>query len=543
MDYTVKLVKQDGAGGFDEVAVMTEPAFSAPITKVLNGIGAAGFEVSRYDLKHRPFYAALADDWLKSEVQIYRGDAVDPWWWGVPMRPQKALGRTSLSVTCAEIPWLLSRRYFGKAARTNLLINPDFETALIGGDWSAVGVTASLGSQRILGDYSVELDQATAGTDTFVRQQITRTASGIGDIISVAAWFYIEPSAWIGPAYGNRGLHIERVAGGVVQQTADFKIDDQTPRGVWTRAEIPLDQSVWMPPNATETLDVRLYAPGGTIYWDAAFVGLMESTSSAQPLGSDLTTLASLIVSHAQDPAFDKDDLDIGVVGSATGLLLARAWQHAEHANIWTNGIQELVALENGIDIGWDYTAGGRNLHVYSRVGAATGQGVHHTMGDDAGFWDVISDFDDASELIWGVQESDSHWLLDYGFVKDGGQAASSTTVLGNGDGPDREEGGYIDVAGFGGRIFEALVTAPNNARIDSLHERSQKAGAVRSRPVLIDVAIKPGQLIEGAQRLDLGDRFYGQFNMHVPAGYWRVMDIALNPQTDHMTVGLNPYV
>lgn len=527
-DYTVKLVEQDGAGSFDVIQELEQPVFTSPVTKQLNGIGSTTFGMSPNDPNWIDFYNALGTDWLKREVQIYRGAASVPWWWGVPIRPTKTLGSQVLGIQCAEFPWLFTKRYFGKAARTNLLLNPQFaegayDTDGVIEDWEIENTTAEADTAgpTILGITSARLEQSDAGQDAFIFQQVGRTAGGIGDVISVVAWFYIDPGAWVGPAYNNRGLFVERIsAGNVVQQVANYAIDENTPRGQWIRAEIPLDQSLWMPPSAAETLEFRLYSPGGVIYWGASFMGLMESFSSAMPGGSDIATLAAGIVGHAQDPAYAKDDLDIGTTGSATGRLLARAWQHAEHGNIWNNGLQELIALEDGIDIGWDMTATTRTMHSYSRVDGALGLGNDRTALD---------------------MSLSGPYVLDYGWVKDGGQAASSLTVLGPGDGPDREEGSFIDATKFGGRTMEAVITAPNNATIDSLNQRAAKAGADRSRPHQIDVALMPGQLIDGDPYIGLGDRFIGSFDAQIDADTYRVVELALNPNTDHMTIGANP--
>lgn len=524
-DYTVKLVEQDGAGGFNVLATMNKPVFNGPPTKQLNGIGSCGLQISPNDPDHAAFYSALQSGWLSREVQIFRGAATDPFWWGVPIRPAKGFGSDARSITCAEIPWLLTKRFFGKTSRTNYLLNPEFESGLT--SWTAVAASASSDTtEHILGTKSLKLVEGSAGADAFEGQGVTFTAVGIGNVISFAAWFKIDDTAWIGPAYEDRGLFAERVSGGVVQQVSVFKIDDKTPRGVWIRAEIPLGKSLWVPPNATETINVRLYAPGGTIWWDAVFMGVMESFGSAVPGGSDLATLAAGIVGHAQDPAYNKDDLDIGTSTPATGRNIDIHWQFAEHANIWNNGLQDLVAREDGIDLGWEYQANARTMHTYSRVGSATGKGADLTSLDMS---------------LFHPQTNPAGLVLDYAFSKEGGQAANALTVLGDGDGPDREEGGYLDLTKLGGRTFEAVVAAPTGSPIDSLNDRAGKLGRVRSYPLALDIQLKPGGLLSGGTIIAEGDRVtIPAYDADITAGTYRVMDMSYNTASDVLTLGVN---
>ena len=75
---------------------------------------------------------------LGREIQIFTdGDLI---WWGVIVRPQAGLDETTWQ--CVELLWYFAHRFMGRADRTNLLTNGQFESGE--SDWSFSGVTHSI---------------------------------------------------------------------------------------------------------------------------------------------------------------------------------------------------------------------------------------------------------------------------------------------------------------------------------------------------------------------------------------------------------------
>lgn len=541
MPFALKLMEQDGLGGFVERARLdgvttAAPVWTAPVSEVLNSIGATSFALSLDDSRHAPFVSALAVNWLRREVWVYdmpapvypfleSGSApadplvgLVPIWQGLPMRPTKAMGEKSITVQCAELPWIFTRRHFGKTDRTNYLDpNAGFHEGTFNG-WTtstAPGTTTNIVTTHAkTGDYSAELT-STDPIDFSVQRTFTVTVGGIGALWAIAAWYYIEPGATV-ESYEDRLLFAEMRQGGVVIGTATVELSaTQQVHGTWVRAEIPVAKTLRAPPNATVDINVRGYGVKGTIRWGAFLAVVMESFSSAQPGGSDLATLAAGMINHAQDPAFGKDSLDIDLNTPATGKLMAAAWQHADHGNIWTVGINDLVGREDGIDVWMSYQADGRTFNTASRVGAALGRGVDRT----------------ALDLSLGAGN-----VLRYGFTKDGQQAANGITILGDGDGPDREEGGYIDLTSFGGRAFEMVLQAPQGADINSLDQRAWRAGLVHARPTILNLALAEGVVMEPGDRVTVP-----AYDPFIDPGTYRVMDVARNPANGARTIGVNP--
>lgn len=522
--YTIKLVEQDGAGGFTTIDTITKPVFTGPPTRTLNGMGSMKFDVSTQFAN--TLVGELATHFLRREVQVYRSDPTTPIWWGVPYNPSKGLASAVVSYQCGEvIPWLLAHRFFGKTNRHNLLVDPQFESGAFAPNWGVSGVTTPTvtSADSALGTYSADLVNSGAAPDASVQQTFTFTAGSIGDVVVVAGWFKVV--SFTGPAIGNRGLYAEWRQSGVLKDVRYSTIDGSTPTGIWTRAQIPPDtdpnKALWIPPGVTAAFNVRGYGVQGHTRWDAMFAGLMESTSTL-PSGSDIASFVAAIVAHAQDPTYDHDDLYIGTSTPATGLLVTGSYQHVEHGNIWTAGIQDQVLREEGIDVGWTYTSNSRTLHTYDRHGGATGKGADRTGLDMS---------------IGGP------YVADYGWDNDGNRAANYVTVLGDGFGPSREEGGYTDGSKFGGRQMQSVQQAPPGSNINTLDARANKLGKVLSNPGVINVQIKPGLLIEGGTTLDVGDRVtLPAYDGSVAAGVYRIVDWSLNPATDTLTVGCAPY-
>lgn len=511
--YIGRVVEQDGAGGWSTVEEEAGLNWTQPLTTVRNGMGTTAMRLA---MDH-PIAAALMAGWLYRELVVFRGDTTgEPVWWGIPVNPSKPMGTQIATFQLAEsIPWLLSRRHFGKVNRTNLLADASFESGAFAPNWVTTDVdTAVVAGDAYVGAFCADLTDAAAAPDASVQQTFAFTAGGFGNVISVAAWHQIL--SWVGPAHENRGLYIEWLIGGIVQQAKFVTLDarDALAINTWRRKEVPLNQSPWIPPNVACTINVRGYAIQGRVKWDQFFTGLMESTSTA-PGGTDLGTYAGIIVNHAQDAAYDKNDLDILVDMPVTGVVINQAHQHAEHGNIWADGLGALVQREDGLDFGYEYGAGGssRTIKGHDRTGGAMGKGTDRT----------------ALDLSLG-----GDYVNQYGWTLNGNEAANYTCALGDGDGPDREEGGYSNPLLFDGRTLEQIKPVPAGTPVSALGERASKMGRARARPGVVNLQLRPGVHWETGDKVTLP-----AYDVSVQPGPYRVLDTAVNTKDDVMTVGL----
>lgn len=449
--YRVYLVSKTGAV---LATLSNEAANIALIEDELNGPGSCTVEI--------PATTALAtvSDVLAKEIQVWReGRCI---FWGPIVRADAGIDKVSLQ--CRGLLWYYDRRFFGTADRPNLLTNPEFESDLTG--WTASGVTASaVTSHRTLGAKSCKLVQANAGVDTYEYQSFAHTGTGVGTLLTVAGWFYLQDGGYVGPALDSRGLYIE-IQNGATIDAYDFSIiDGDTPRNVWQRAET----QVWLPPNTTRTINVRLYAPGGTIFWDAITCTRMESFTA---LAEDQAQILQYVSDYAQDNfAFTHGKSDLNITATSTtcpptGVTRDYFQQFADHANIG-DSIRQFSELSDGVDISVEFTGTTRAFHTW-----------YPNKGTDRTATVTISE----AMLAGGS--------APFGYRFDGEQAADSVVVLGDGDGPDREEGGATDTSAFGGTTYEAVVSAEPGTAIDRLDTRATELLRALKQPESITVSV-----------------------------------------------------
>lgn len=445
----------------------------------LSEVGTAAFSFNTKDADYSAQNLRVLPEILSREIQVWRDGRLI--WWGVPVRVEADEER--VSVQCADLLWYFTRRYFGKADRTNLLANPSFEDPTSGA-WAASGVAFEYSNeQHNLGQLAAKLTQANALTDTFIFQQVLDyQATGVGTLLTVVGWFRInDDGSWVGEAIDNRGLTITRYAdggGGVILQSGVFEIDGETPKGTWQKAKA----TVWMPPDAIEDLEVRCYAPGGVIFWDATSLTIMESlssVSSATDFSSDQALIVQMIVQHAQDAAYGKNDLNIGTDCPLTGIRRERHYQFAQHQLIWT-ALREFPELGDGLDFAI--------LHPDAHTRTFT------TFFPHRGEYRPAFRLELGKTIAGGFRVS-----------LDGAEAANNVTVVSiDSHGPDREEGGRVDTSLYGVDL-ELVQAAPAGTEIDSLDERAAQLQALLSEPVVVEVRVVEeldGQPVPAGRRI-----------------------------------------
>lgn len=499
MTLQIKVVDHDGS----VFAALDNMVSMEPVRDVLNRPGSFRFGLHNLD--------PLADEVLalEREVQVWRnGTFYAGGGWLVPVTPESRLDGTTdvVEYECRGLLWYTDRLFFGDADRRNYIDDGGMETAGLT-DWTATGTTATRdATHRINGTYAAKLVETTAGEDSYLSQTVSITGSGVGSLMTLAGWFYVSSTGWLGEAFGARGLFIQRSIAAVVQDFDFVELntgeEGDVPLDGWQRREV----TIHVPPNSTEDVEVRLYSPGGTIWWDEVTLTAMDSLSFYD---TDQATIADGIVVHAQDVAYGKSDLLIGRSTPATGVKRDRHYQHAEHGNIG-RALAEFSTLDDGFDQSMVTTSTLRTYTVhYPRKGTSR----------TALSWDEI------------VR---ARWV-----PVEGEQAANSIVTLGDGDGPDREEGAAIDGSAFPGVTLEEVIAAPVGTPIDGLDEKAAEELRVRSSAKRAEVTLGPGLRVGS---MATGDTFAGPATAHGYmdlSGTWRAIEVAWDPMTDGLTLVL----
>lgn len=503
MAYSAKIVELDGT------VVRTLVNCNIPtVVDELNAAGSATITIPKYETGSA--VGQYDDLYLGREVQIL--DGATPIARGVPMHPHASSSDGAVSIELQGVGWYFTRRFID-APISNLLTNPSFEDGLTG--WTASGCTATVvTSPRRRGGYAVQLTGSTTGAEQFLSQIVYGvTSTAIGDLLTLAGWYQIDDGAWVGPAFESRGLYIELIDTSVVQthNSLDGVIDDATPRDVWNRAE----PTTWIPPNKTWDVGVRLYCPNGTVTYDALSLTKMESLAIGPGAGEDIATTANRIVAFIQDTANDKSDLSIGTTTPpTTGITFQypKAWQYADHTPADRALNDEIVPL--GVD--WSITPDTKTFTVhYPRRGTDRSGSV--TLTFPAGN------------------------LASYEYDDDNGQIETDVTMMGEGDGPDREEGRAVDTTELNGLVLQSVNPTPPGTTIDKLDDLATDRLKRAKRPVrLLSVVTveKAGAL---ASVLGVGDTVGVSINDGVIqlGGYWRITRRELTPRNNTLKLDL----
>lgn len=425
--YALRLVERNGT--------VVRTLNSADVLRVVDELNAAGEVVFNYPKYDPAGFAGQAADITTAsrEVQVLRDGAV--YAWAVPLRKTASSGRGDVEVSAPGVGWFFGRRN-ADGPILERLVNPGFEAGL--SPWTAAGVTtAIITSPRRQGANAVRLTQAVTGVDTHLRQDVLAVPGGqIGLLLVLAGFFYIE--SLTGPAIDSRGLFIEGKIGSSVKQFSFAPIDDATPRGSWQRVKT----EIWIPPGETWDLDVRLYAPGGSIVWDALHLVAMDSVS-VDVAGTDIAVMAGRIVNFIQDPTKGKSNLDIGVSTPVAGqtLVFPRAWQYVAHTPADRIISQELAPL------GFDWS-----IQLTSTTKTFTTHAPRKGTDRSA-----------TLTLQLGVN------IASYDFNEDASAVETDIYLQGAGSGPDREEAHVSDTSQLGGLVLQGVAAAPTGATIDQL--------------------------------------------------------------------------
>lgn len=448
MAYTAKVVDIDGT----VFGTLTDAAKIGAIADELNGAGSVTITIPT---THADALLMLPG----REVQIL--DGTDVVFWGPIVRPQ--LGLVESTWQCQGLLWYFQHRFFGTADRVNLITNGGFEAGETGWTFEG-GVSHSIETDPayvLEGTNSLELNGSTADHVEHAMQIYTHTTQyhPLGDAITVSAWVKVPSAGYLGGALHDWGLLARHINTASVVVDARFEtIGDDTPQDEFIQLEVVLPGV-----QAGETVEVQLYPPHGTAFYDDVTVTLMESLAFG---GNDVAAIIEGIVNYAQDLGpftHGKSDLNITADADTTSKIVARTYLFSEHRNI-AEAIDEFVR-QGVVDIGFELTTTTRTLRAYAPAKGST-YGTPLQL-------DV-----NLAGLTWS-------W--------DGDRAATSVVTLGPGDGPDRPEGGASDPGFLAGLTLEIVESAPEEVTIGELDSWAGQTLAIAKAPEILEVTTLPG--------------------------------------------------
>lgn len=501
--YEVRVVNMSGT----PYAVLTN-AIPGTAYRELNNWGAFDFKIPTGDVqavecqKHR-------------EVQLWRdGKCI---WWGVIVKRSTSDNMDWTTVQCYGLEWYFNRRFYGPI-QTNYLTNGSFESGL--SNWSATGCTATVDtSWKVKGSQSVKLVSTSSDQDNFLRQFITVSGNPNQAVVyRASAVYWIDPSAtWTGPAIYERGLYLARLVNGVVQGD-DYVWEPITNDSLRDGTEVFVESPyVTVPAGQTQTLEVRLYSPGGTINWDLASVKVEESVSTAVG-GDEVETLIQRVVDYAQHGT-GKSDLNMNYAYTTTGKHLPlRAYQFYDHGNIWES-FREFVE-SNICDLGvtWNIAGTQRTFQVWGWPGRGS----------------LKTDLQ--------IDLSQSGRVAEMEYEEDGEQTATKVRALGQGSVFTREVAEAVDTTYTSGLVLESVVNTPLETLVGALDGIATAELDRVKKPVTIPkftIHQNAGNVIDN---LDLGDLLpvactYGWVQEN---GTRRVVGISIDCQNDTVTPTVN---
>lgn len=195
----------------------------------------------------------------------------------------------------------------------NIVPNSSFEDASLPGMFQANGaVGTSSTTQKRSGSRSLKAVSTVTGADS----NVSFTYSVIpGEKYVVSAYVWVE--SLVGPASQSRGIFA--VATNPTQGLASTNNLDAThPTGQWVRHSV----SVTAP---TSTLQVRLYSPNGTVYWEDLQVELGEVLTAYAPKPGEILA-GTITAAEIADGAISTPKLVSGAVVAdkiASGAVVA----------------------------------------------------------------------------------------------------------------------------------------------------------------------------------------------------------------------------
>lgn len=380
------------------------------------------------------------------EVQIYRNG--DLQFWGPIVSITSNANSGQVDCHCAGVDWYLNRRFVDGPV-TNLIVDGDFllGTAL----WPTAGGVSASGDSTNFQTGSESLQLTGTGGDQYVSQFVTSPSNGVGLLMTVSGWVFVDSIT--APPYQTRGLYIEARESGVFKGN-NYQVIDMAPSPGPIQQWHKMSTTISVPPNTVYDLEVRLYAPIGTVHWDDVKLVAMDSLSTAELTSSvtqpvEIADIVALLVRHMQRTTAGKSNVNITSNAETTGVKLVKTWQYVDHVQ-FDQALHEFILRGDGLDYVVNITPTTRTFHTFANKREADLTGSVTLIYDGA-------DPNDAGANCAG-----------YRLTQDGGAAITRQTVLGADNGPDREQAEAVDTSSVP-VILQDVKQSPQGTAVASL--------------------------------------------------------------------------
>lgn len=491
----------------DNVAVLDSTLQPETITRTLNEQDRADLSFPKNALTTADVGVLVIDGPHHREIQVRDtantdGDGPLGLFWGPVVSATGGASDGDVKMHAEGVDWYLFRRFLDGTV-TQYLSNPEFDNGAVAGfdGWSTNGHGTALPNDDFttdterffLGVGSVKL-VGTGGeefvTDDFIYQSVSITAGALGLALRLSGWFYVGGATY-SPGIEGRGLYIEtRDGDDAFVANNYYPIDSATPRGQWIKAST----SISIPPSTTYTVNVRCYVgAAGTTWWDDIKLvqydsfGYVDVTADVDT-GLDIGQLVCHLVDCLQNTDFGKSHLNIATDSTNIGKKVMKTYQFSDHVQ-FDQALEEYVNRDDGIDytIIYNFAAGTRTFKNYN-----------HRRGTDQ---------TDSLTYVYAAGDPDTqNNLVAYRWTRDGANCITLQTVLGEDQGPDREEAEVVDATAVDGIILQDVRQAPQDTEVVSLlGQANARLNLFKAPPVALEVDVRP----------DIG---YGGFLTNFPA-------------------------
>jgi hypothetical protein len=323
------------------------------------------------------------------EVQVWRGPTL--WLWGPVTIPP--ITGTSYRLAVADAPWHLTQRHVGRPGNQfgglppymhGQMENLRFERGDLSG-WSILR-TVSLGELPGFGTPDLDAIRLAPETHLPSGEAMARCVSPLDPLDNYQLFqdIRVEPPQnrrplrmvlsgwWFIPSTGNYAPNNQRM--GLVlatlledatlprdyylpQDVAFTTLDETSPRDELFYQECELE----IPPGPEVLVHVAVAFPQGV-----SFIGGLDlQVDDGLLYNESPTTIGAGLVMHAQDAAFDRDDVNIDWWANTVGDQQIREYEFRQHTNIG-NAIGSL-AREGWFDWWCSYVDGARVMNFQAR--------------------------------------------------------------------------------------------------------------------------------------------------------------------------------
>lgn len=486
--WSVHRATMTGSAGEIQTVDGRRAATCTRITKEINSIS--------YSVTIPPPVAGLAP--ITDEVQIYRNGHLHAWGPVLPVDGSTGPGEAT-SYSGRDPSWYLERTVVGDPERLNFLENPSFEDGLTG--WPTTGPCTAAEETAIVarGDKAMRLTGTVDEADAYAENSFVHdnTAAAYGYWFYAKAWVCV--TSFTKAAKSTFGLWI-RFTNGTVTREAWAPLNAATPRNQF----VPLEAKVLGEAHSSGYVTVRLYAPHGSVVWDAVQVVGNNFTGGTSVEGTDQALMAAELVRVAQhDP--NKSDKKIGRACPLTGKKFRGIFPHADHAWI-SDALNTTLTHEDGADWWVDCTPSTRTFRTAYPYRGGSAPALVFADGGNASSARVHAD---------------------------GSDAASAVIMQGPGDGPAREEGGAVNAAAFGGKIIDRVSQAPNGAPLSRLDQLARDE-LVRAEKIPTTLTFTVGgDLVDAYEPGDTCSASIDWGNVSESLALARVQTVDINPVAD----------